>query len=222
VKFCDPEPIAIRLRTLDTANGIGWLGWIDSSSEGTDESQVRAGVLAVANSQRFDIYWSPMIVGTTHAIVETHKMDSLQAVVTVLGMVSAQAIPAYRSLSKACKGYSLKDAEMLAACRRVSAVLRRGDTYIAEMIGLAIAKRVWPERSPEYQDAVVAHRVLRYRMDMDVKISARHQWTDAYAAQYLELLATHRTEQEVALAEIVSAGIDPNPPEDWKDPLPSP
>lgn len=225
VTSCDPKPIAARLRALDPENGVGWLGQIDQASSASDETQARATVLAIGNSQRFDVYWAPIIVSTARAIAKTRTMDSsVEVLVIVMGMMAAQAIPAYHPIARVCKGPALADTSVLAACRRVSAVLRHGDTYISESIGLAIAKRVWPDGSPEYQDAVNERRVLSYRMEMALKISTdkistRQNCDDDYAARYLELLATHRTEQEVVLAEIVNAGIDPNPPEDWKPTL---
>jgi hypothetical protein len=60
-------------------------------------------------------------------------------------------------------------------------------------------------------------------MDEDLKINTGSgSWNEDFADRYLGLVATHRTEQEVVLAEILNAGISPNPKEGWKDPLPSP
>jgi hypothetical protein len=38
------------------------------------------------------------------------------------------------------------------------------------------------------------------------------------ANRYLGLLASHRTEQEVLVAELVAKGIDPRPPAGWTEP----
>jgi hypothetical protein len=37
--------------------------------------------------------------------------------------------------------------------------MRGGDTYLTEMIGVAISKRAWPEGGAEYVEAVGAIRV---------------------------------------------------------------
>jgi hypothetical protein len=37
--------------------------------------------------------------------------------------------------------------------RGIAKALQNGDTYITKMIGVAIAKRVWPEDSPEWKAA---------------------------------------------------------------------
>lgn len=115
----------------------------------------------------------------------------------------------------ACKGESLRDPAALETCRRVSAVMRRADTYLTEMIGVAIAKRAWPEGSAQNLDAVSAERVARYRMDADAKIGLHRLWSPRYAAERLHLMTHSTTEQEVVLAEILNAGVKPNPPAGW-------
>lgn len=54
-------------------------------------------------------------------------------------------------------------------------------------------------------------------MDTDGKIGLRHFWNSQYAAKRLQLMAEKRTEQEVNLAEILNANLNPNPPADWTD-----
>jgi hypothetical protein len=217
VKSCNPEPIADHLRAADPTNAAAWIGVIADSSERKDPEQTRTALLAIANTDRFDVYWNPLIVNTANAIIKTKTMDSATALVAVLGMVTAQTIPPYAPLVHACRGPPLLQADILAACRRVSTVLRRGDTYISELIGIAIAMRVWPEGSAEYQDAVEARRTAHYRMETEAKLILREKWDDAYAERYIRLLATHHTEQEAALERIVSAGMSPNPSADWQD-----
>jgi hypothetical protein len=95
--------------------------------------------------------------------------------------------------------------------------MRRGDTYLTEMVGIAIAKQAWPEESPAYLDAVSAGRIGHYRMDVDGKIGLHHLLSSDYAAKRLRLMTEKRTEQEVILAEILIARVSPNPPPDYTD-----
>ncbi|MGA3242502.1 MAG: hypothetical protein ABSG03_40180, partial [Bryobacteraceae bacterium] len=108
---------------------------------------------------------------------------------------------------------------VLSTCRRVSTVMRNGDTYLTEMIGIAIAKRAWPEGSPTYVDALSARRVAHYRMDADGKLSLHRFFSSEYAAKRLQLMMEKKTEQEVNLAEILNARWSPNPPPDYSDGL---
>ena len=95
--------------------------------------------------------------------------------------------------------------------------MRRGDTYITEMVGLAIAKRAWPEGSAEYLEAISARRVAHYRMDTDGKISLRQIWSPHFTATRLQLMTENKTEQEVNMAEIMNAKLSPTPPAGWTD-----
>jgi hypothetical protein len=90
--------------------------------------------------------------------------------------------------------------------------MRGGDTYMTEMVGIAIAKRVWPEGSPAYVEAISARRVAHYRMDAEGKISLRRFLFSGFAAKRLQLMTEKATEQEVILAEILNARRNPDPP----------
>jgi hypothetical protein len=52
---------------------------------------------------------------------------------------------------------------------------------------------------------------------MEFKVNV-HWWNEEFASDYLQLVASHRTEQEVGLAQLIGAGIAPDSPADWKDP----
>ena len=218
VETCDPIPLEIRLRALDSTNGAAWFGSLSQASKLKDDGEMQAKILSVANTERFDIYWNPIIAHTTNAVLKTRTMDAATALVAIIGSAAALAIPAYQQISNACKGEPLQRPDVLVNCRKVSVVLCRGDTYITQMIGVAIAKRAWPEGSAEYKDAVEARQVAQYRMTLAAGISTQNLWRESGVLNYLSLLATYRSEQEVALAEITKAGLNPNPPPDRTQP----
>ena len=84
------------------------------------------------------------------------------------------------------------------------------------MVGVYLARRVWPERSAEYQSAVNARRVAQYRTQADDRLTTRRRLDNTWVQSRLELLATHDTEQDVVLADITRAGLNPDPPEGRK------
>jgi hypothetical protein len=217
VESCDPEPIAARLHALDPANGAAWWVSIARSGKLKDTAAVRRDILAIANSERFDIYWNATILHATNATLKVHTLDTRTALVEIVGSVAAMAIPPYQEISNACKGDQLEDPDVVQICRRVSAAMRQSDMYISEMVGISIAKRVWPQGSPEFLAAADARRLARYRMDTMNKTIIAQTESDQSAETYLELLATFRTEQEVIRAAIVDAGLNPTPPADWAD-----
>jgi len=217
VDSCNPEPPEAQLRVLDPDNGAAWFDSIGRAGSRNDVVAVRKNLSAIATSRRFDTYWNITIVHITNAILKTHTMDLPTALAATFGMVSATAVPPYQTIVNACKGDPLKDPDVLNTCRKISTVMRGGDTYLTEMVGIAIAKRAWPEGSPTYVDAISARRVGHYRMDADGKLSLHRFLSSEYAAKRLQLMTEKKTEQEVTLAEILNAKWSPNPPSDYTD-----
>jgi hypothetical protein len=217
VDTCNSEPLEAQLRALDPDNGAAWFDSIGRAGSRNDVVAVRKDLAAIATSRRFDMYWNATIVHITNAILKTHAMDLPTALVATIGMASATAVPPYQTIVNACKGDPLQDPDVLRTCQQVSTVMRGGDTYLTEMVGIAIAKRAWPEDSPTHVDAINARRVAHYRMDADGKLSLHRFLSSDYAAKRLQLMMEKRTEQEVILAEILNARWSPNPPSDYSD-----
>jgi hypothetical protein len=217
VDTCNPEPLEAQLRALDPDNGAAWFDSIGRAGRRNDVVAVRKDLAAIATSRRFDMYWNATIVHITNAIVKTHTMDLPTALIATIGMASGTTVPAYQTILNACKGDPLQDPDVLSTCRQVSTVMRGGDTYMTEMVGIAIAKRAWPEGSPTYVDAISARRVAHYRIDADGKISLRRFLFFGFAAKRLQLMTEKTTEQEVILAEILNARRNPDPPADYTD-----
>ncbi len=217
VDTCNPELLEAQLRALDPDNGAAWFDSIGRAGSRNDVVAVRKDLSAIATSRRFDTYWNATIVHITNAILKTHTMDLPTALVATIGMASATAVPPYQTIVNACKGDPLQEPDVLSTCRQVSTVMRGGDTYLTEMVGIAIAKRAWPEGSPTYVDAISAKRVAHYRMDADGKLSRHRFLFSEYAAKRLQLMMEKKTEQEVNLAEILNARWSPNPPSDYTD-----
>jgi hypothetical protein len=187
---------------------------LNAASKRGDAVAINRYLGAIANSKRFDIYWNASIAHLTAAVLKAGTMDASAALTAMMGTEAAFAIPAYQDITHACKAPATEDVGRLNTCRSIATVLRSGDTYITEMIGIAIARQVWPDRSAEFMDAVAARRLAQYRMRMAGTTTLASLRTNAEALDYLRLLAAHRAEQEVALAVITGAGKNPNPPAD--------
>jgi hypothetical protein len=213
VESCDPRPIEAHLHALDPGNGAAWSATLERSWKRKDTATMQATLVAISNTERFGIYWNPTIVHVANAVIRTRAMEPKGAFVEAIGAAAAQWTPEI-AITDYCQGRSLEQPDVIATCRRLSAVLRRGDTYLAETVGIAVAMRVWREGSAEYQAAAHAQRVAQYRVDTDDRLTTHRQLDNAWAQSRLQLLATHDTEQEVVLADITSAGLNPDPPPD--------
>lgn len=206
---CDPKPIEHRLRELDPSNGAGWWGEIARAGAAHDSEGIDAALTAISRSKRVDIYWTMLIAHISRAVVKTKQMSLEESEVAVIGYLAAEAIPAYQYVSAACKGERLQQPGATEMCRGIARALQNGDNYLTEMIGVAIAKRVWPEDSPEWQAAAEERRIYEYRSKLYPKLEQRAL---TKPEEYLTLCAQTRREQDVFAAQLTAAGYEPNPP----------
>jgi hypothetical protein len=126
--------------------------------------------------------------------------------------VSHRSAASYTAASLACKGDRLLRAEIVESCGGVAASFQRGDNYLTETIGVSIAKRVWPEYSPEWKAAAEARRVIDYRLKFIMNLNQRGEKP---IAEYIALCEKFHREQDVFLAQMIAAGENPNPPANW-------
>lgn len=206
---CDTEPLERGLRSLDPTNGAGWIGALTRANKANDEPAKSAALAAIGRSDHLDVYWTTLVARLSRAAANTKAVSLTEAEIMVIGNLSAQAIPGYQVLSNACKGESLKRDDVVGVCRGIATALLHGDTYITEMVGVAIAKRVWPEDSPQWMDAAEARRTFDYRAKPSSDTDA---WNTAHTDEYLTLCAVNRREQDVFKAELIASGKNADPP----------
>jgi hypothetical protein len=203
--------VELRLRSLDPSNGAGWLGSLARANSSQDTSRKEVALAAISRSDRVDIYWTTLIAHLSLAAAQTKKMSLADAEVIVIGSLAAQAIPAYSVASKSCKGDRLERADIIEVCRGLAKAFEAGDAYITEMIGVAIAKRVWPDTSPEWKAATEARRVYAYRSKLLAKLDAG-PWGERTAERYLAMYGRYHREQDALRARLIETGDYPDPP----------
>lgn len=208
---CDPQSEEQRLRTLSPTNGAGWLGGLTRAFKAKDEAATEAALTAIAHTERVDLYWTTLIGHLSAAAARTGTVSLDEAMLNVTGLVAAMVIPAYSPALNSCKGDRLQRDDMRDICRGVARAFENGDTVITEMLGVAIAKRVWPEGSAEWQAAVERRRVFEYRKVLWQPLEPV-SWNGKQAQKYITLCLEYSREQEVMRAQLIAAGKAPDPP----------
>jgi hypothetical protein len=206
---CDPEPMETRLRELDPSNGASWLRALDEASAAKNDADIDTALARIGQSDRVDIYWTSLIAHLSRAAAATGKLSLEDAEVSIVGYLAAEALPGYAAASLACKGERLQHAEAVASCRGLANAFQHGDNLVTEMVGVSIAERVWPPDSPEWKSTAEARRVYEYRAKFTEKLDLRGE---KRAKEYLTLCAQHRREQDVFVAQMIAAGVNPDPP----------
>ena len=147
VPACNPQPMEERLRSLDVRNAVGWMGTLTRADKANDEQAKSAALAAISRSERLDIYWTTLVARLSRATAKTKAVSLTEAEISVIGILAAQAIPAYQVLSNACKGERLKRNDVVEVCRGIAKVLQDGDTYITPNT-LPCALKVGGSRTP--------------------------------------------------------------------------
>jgi len=211
---CQPEPLSEHLRRLAPTNGAGWLGLLVlGRPDSPDTDAVKeAALLAISQSDRVDIYWTTLISRLTSAAARPGVMSIREAELSIIGVLSAQDIPTYRVLADVCVRGQPTPGDNLATCRGIARALEGGDAYITEMMGIAIARHVWPENAPEWKAATRARAVYEYRSGLMLHLEESRPWDRRVADNYLTLCARYSREQDVVRARLLDAGMKADPP----------
>jgi hypothetical protein len=78
-----------------------------------------AALTAISHADHVDIYWTTLIAHLWRAIARTNVLSPWQAEVTVIGVLAAQAIPAYAPIANACKGERLQRSDIIEVSRGI-------------------------------------------------------------------------------------------------------
>jgi hypothetical protein len=183
------------------------MGALNRADSSKNEEAKDAALTAIASSARVDIYYTTLIARLSRATAETKAVSLDEAAASVIGIVAGVVIPAYGVISRACRGEQLQRPEVTEDCRRAARALERGDSSLTEMVGVAIAQRVWTQDSPQWKEATEARRVFEYRSKL-----AEERWSTSSLDEYVTLCAQNPREQDVLLAAVLAAGKDPSPP----------
>ena len=186
------------------------MGELDRAWTAKDDERTSAALKAIGQTNRVDVYYTTLIARLTPKIAETAAISLDETSIAVVGALASEAIPPYASASRACKGERLTHDNVLTLCQGVARAFESGDTVITEMIGVAIAKRVWPEDSPQWKAAADARRVYDYRSKLVLEVDFTSGAVNI--KRYIALCSEYRREQDVLRAELIDAGKNPDPP----------
>jgi hypothetical protein len=192
---CTPEPFEARLRKMDAGNAVVWIRALANAQRQRDVA-VEAQVLdAIGRSERFDVYWNSLTSGIT--LARAPGSTGLEATLSeTIGWLGEIIIPALQPLTLACSRVRTADASWVERCRRVARVLMSSDTYIAESVGLVLARQVTAD-PVELANLDDRARSSRYLWRMSAEIIGSQVERDKFAAEHLQLMRKLRREQDV-------------------------
>lgn len=205
---CQPESAEAALRRLDPDNAAVWLNALGRARAHNDIAAENEILDAIGRSSRFDVYWNSLASKIT--IAASEKMapqnslattDALTATLNAtIGWLSSIMLPAFDDLGASCSAARAANPAIAERCRRVAGVLIRGDSYMAESVGLGIAQRMAPPNSTQMVDVAAEIQHSRAQRDAAGRIIASQVERDKFTGELLKLMSSLRREQDVFAA----------------------
>jgi hypothetical protein len=221
---CDDTAPEKHLREVDPGNGIGSTGALTRAQRKNDAAAIDAALTAIGNSERFYVYFDPLVAATATELAEAQHQGAGQrsgkeiarATVEMIGVIAASVLPPSQSFSYSCKGLALEQVPgRLGRCRRAAEAFARADTFIVEGLGLSLQQQLWPLDSPEGASITARRRVFQYRLEEYSRLNISSSKVDEFPPDAVEVLRAHEREQDAALVYFTKAGVPADPPPKW-------
>lgn len=226
---CDHTALEARLRSLDPDNGAGWLDALANAAKNDDNAGIDAALAAVGNTRRIDTYYTSLTVRLTDALHRIGGEPVMDALTWVDGMLSGELFDGFTAFATVCNSQASLTARRVNLCRTASLAFERGDTLLANSIGSVVASRLWAVGTREHRAAAARSRQLDYMESQSQRLLAPpgprlrtllDLMDGRYFVRTVQWDAEYSSEQEVLRAQLVHAGLRPDPPPSWKDPDP--
>jgi len=214
IEGCAPEPYEARLRKLDPKNAVVWMRSLASAQRQRDAAAEAQILDAIGRSERFDVYWNPLVANLT--LTRAPTQPRTEAVLSeTITWLSATIIPEFQPLTLGCSRTRTAEPQWAERCRRISRVLMNSDTFLAESVGIALARQVTAEPS-EIARLDERARTSGYLWRTAADLIAAQIERDKFAAEQVKLLKKLRREQEMHLAIVRWSGRPIVPPPGFK------
>jgi hypothetical protein len=220
---CDPGAAEQHLRKIDPGNGVVLIRALTHAQAIDDVSAIDAVLSTMANSDRFYVYFDPLVAATTPELAAARQVvagkpgdgELASAGQEMLGVVAASILPPSQALELSCKGTALESVGRLDLCRRVAKAAEGSDTFIMEGLALSLQQRLWPLDSAEGRAINARRRVLQYRLEEYGRLSIAASQASKFPVDLVEVYRAHEREQDAALVYFAKAGIPTDPPANW-------
>jgi hypothetical protein len=218
---CDNREAATAMRWLDPDNAAAWLPTLAAAHKDHDTVEVDRVLADMAQGARFDIYWNRIIVliydqlrGVAAELPKGVADSDDARFAYAVAVASAGVIPKFQAVVETCREPGAEPARR-ESCIRVAKNLELGDTVIAQVIGLNLAKRFVAADGHEAHALAERRRVLEWRGSTAGKFDqSLLPWRrNARARWRVARMRALRREQDVVEAILREQGSPVDPPE---------
>ncbi|MDB6103646.1 MAG: hypothetical protein JWO52_3645 [Gammaproteobacteria bacterium] len=220
---CDPAVPEQHLHGVDPGNGVASMGALLRAQAKNDVAAIDAMLTALGNSERFYVYFDPLVAATAPQLARVRHRGSgpasrkelVLATVEIIGVIAASVLPPLQASSSSCKGMALQLDGRLERCRRAAQAFEHADTFIVEGLGLSLQQRLWPLESTEGRAVTTRRRVFQYRLEEYSRLSISALNFSEFPTDVVDVFRAHEREQDAALVYFAKAGVPADPPTGW-------
>jgi hypothetical protein len=218
---CDIRDAATTLRWVDADNSAAWLPTLAAAQKDRDAVEVDRVLVDMAHGARFDFYWNRIVVLTADSLRNVRgelprhapKSDATR-LPAMAGLAAAELLPSFLPLNEACREPAA-GTERRESCLKLSKLMQRGDTVIAQIAGLGLEKHLVAAEGKEARAIAERRRVLEWRVSTAEQFDTPLlPWlTNGRARSRLSLMRTMPREEDVCVAMLREHGMATEPPE---------
>jgi hypothetical protein len=221
---CDPAVPEQHLHAVDPGNGVVLMGALTRAQSKNDASAIDSTLDAIGNSERFHVYFDPLVAATAPELARVghsgsgppSRKELARATVEMIGVIAASVLPPSPAFSSSCKGMPLQEVDgRLERCQRAARAFEHADTFIVEGLGLSLQQRLWPIDSAEGRAVTAKRRVFQYRLEEYSRLGISASNFAEFPTDVVDVFRTHDREQDAALVYFAKAGIPADPPASW-------
>src|ERR1700730_3220576 len=218
---CDLRDVATVMRWVDADNGAAWLHTLATAQKDRDTTEVDRILADMAHGARFDFYWNRIVVLMVDALDAARDQfpggfaaSDAARLSTVSGIASGEVIPPFTALVEACREPGAP-AERRELCLRLSKIMQRGDTIVAQLVGFSIERHLFAADSKEARAIAERRHVLEWRVAAAAKLdNPLLPWTkNARARARLVQMRAMPRQEDVCIAILRQHKMALEPPE---------
>jgi len=212
---CEVREAATAMRWIDADNAAAWLPLLAIAERQGDTVEVERILMDMARTNRFDVYWNPLVILTFDSLKASQSVKyglSDWARLTYASEIAgATLMPSFTPLIDICReaGSERRD-----ACLKISKIMQRGDTILAQLAGFAIEKHLVAPDSREARAISERRRGIEWRKTMATEFdSPLLPWVkNARARWRVSRMRTLPREEDVYIAILREHGLVIDPP----------
>jgi len=204
---CEVREAATAMRWIDADNAAAWLPILAIAQRQGDSVEVERILTDMARTNGFSVYWNALVI----LVFDSLALSDWARLTYSSELASAAVMPSFTPLIDACREAIPERRE---ACLKVSKIMQRGDTMLAQVAGLAIEKHLVAPDGREVRAIAERRRAIEWRKTMATEFdSPLLPWVkNARARWRVSRMRTLAREEDVCIAILREHGLVIDPP----------